>query len=145
MISNERSTVNVENRLYSMALNGKLGLDFINGDHSLRMEVQVPSMKKMMLKTLLSNLYQSKDISNRLEIESQLGGSYQIVLSNVVKDLDRSLLTYNAITDLSVKSNNVEEVKLRMDSKRVVKDDKRNFDFKVNLKMMFLFVEFKRD
>lgn len=115
-----------------MAINGKLGADFLNGDHLLRLEVQVPAMKKMLLNILMSNLYQAKEISNRLEVESQLiSGLYQVSVNNVVKDLDRNAYTYSALTELSVKKNNVEEIKWRMDSKRTVRSDKRNVDFKV--------------
>lgn len=124
--------INVENRVYSMAVNGKLGADFKNSDHSLRMEAQVPAMKKMILNMLMSNTYQPKEISNRLEVESQVtSGLYQMSVSNIVKDLDRNAYTYNAITEMSVKRNNLEEIKWRMDSKRMVRGDKRNVEFKV--------------
>lgn len=124
-----------------MAVNGKLGADFKNGDHTLRMEVQVPGMKKVMLNILMSNLYQAKELSNRLEVESQLtGGLYQMIVSNIVKDLDRTAYTYSAITELSLKNNNVEEIKWRMDSKRTVRNDKRNIEFKV---ILFVFLPFQ--
>ena len=126
--------MNIENRIYSVALNGKLGAEYMNGEHGLNMEVQMPAMKKMMLHMGLFNVYQAKKISNRLEVETQMptGSLYQMSLSNAVNDLDRSLYTYTAITELSVKSNAAEDIKIRMDSKRAITGDKRNTDFKVS-------------
>ena len=125
--------MNIESRLYSLALVGKLGVDYLNGDHAVRMELQLPLMKKIMWNMVMSNIYQAKTITNRLEVETQMsnGVSYQISFNNIVSDLDRTLYTYNANTDLTIKGTNMEDIKMRLDSKRTVRADKRNIEFKV--------------
>lgn len=131
-------TVNVQNRMYTIAADGKLAAQYLNGDHKLSMELRLPDVKKMLLNMSLSNVYQPRELSNRLDIDGQWPtGNYQMSLSNVVKDLDRAMYTYSAITELVVKSDNIEEVKMRMDSKRIVRGDKRNVDFKVS-QLVFL-------
>ena len=125
--------MNIESRLYSLALVGKLGVDYLNGDHAVRLELQLPLMKKIMWNMVMSNIYQAKTITNRLEVETQMsnGVSYQISFNNIVSDLDRTLYTYNANTDLTIKGTNMEDIKMRLDSKRTVRADKRNIEFKV--------------
>ena len=125
--------MNIESRLYSLALVGKLGVDYLNGDHAVRIELQLPLMKKIMWNMVMSNIYQAKTITNRLEVETQMsnGVSYQISFNNIVSDLDRTLYTYNANTDLTIKGTNMEDIKMRLDSKRTVRADKRNIEFKV--------------
>ena len=125
--------MNIESRLYSLALVGKLGVDYLNGDHAVRMELQLPLMKKIMWNMVMSNIYQAKTITNRLEVETQMsnGVSYQISFNNIVSDLDRTLYTYNANTDLTIKGTNMEDIKMRLDSKLTVRADKRNIEFKV--------------
>ena len=125
--------MNIESRLYSLALVGKLGVDYLNGDHAVRMELQLPLMQKIMWNMVMSNIYQAKTITNRLEVETQMsnGVSYQISFNNIVSDLDRTLYTYNANTDLTIKGTNMEDIKMRLDSKRTVRADKRNIEFKV--------------
>ena len=120
--------MNIESRLYSLALVGKLGVDYLNGDHAVRMELQLPLMKKIMWNMVMSNIYQAKTITNRLEVETQMsnGVSYQISFNNIVSDLDRTLYTYNANTNLTIKGTNMEDIKMRLDSKRTVRADKRN-------------------
>jgi hypothetical protein len=41
------------------------------------------------------------------------------------------MYTYNANTELSVKGTGIEDIKWRIDSKRIVRSDKRNVEFKV--------------
>lgn len=134
--------MNIESRLYSLALVGKLGAEYLNGDHTVRMEVQLPLMKKMMWNMVMSNIYQAKTITNRLEVETQMstGGTYQISFNNNVNDLDRNLYTYNANTDLTIKGTSMEDIKMRLDSKRTVRADKRNVDFKVRMLAIWIVI-----
>lgn len=128
--------MNVENRIYSVGFNGKLGaVDFTNGDHTVRVELQLPTTKKMSLAMSLFNVNQARTMSNRLEVESQTptGNTYQISISNAVNDLDRNLHTYNANIDVTIKGTNIEDVKMRIDSKRTIRADKRNVEFKVRM------------
>jgi hypothetical protein len=125
-----------------LGFNGKLGsADFTNGDHTVRMELQLPATKKMSMTMNLFNVYQTKTVSNRLEVESQTstGSTYQISFSNNVNDLDRNMYTYNANTELSVKGTGIEDYKWRIDSKRMVRSDKRNVEFKVAI-MIVIYV-----
>ena len=129
-----RSTLNALSRVYSAGLNGKWGAEILNGDHSLRAEVQLPSTKKAHLIVTVNNVNQARKLSNRVDLETMLfsGNVHQTSLSNVVVDLDRATHTYSAVTDLSYKGSNVEEMKWRIESKRSIKGDKRIIDFKVN-------------
>jgi hypothetical protein len=84
----------------------------------------------------LSNVYQARTFSNRLEVETQTstGNTYQINLGNNVNDWDRNMYTYNANTDVSIKGTGIEDIKWRLDSKRMVRSDKRNVEFKVAIR-----------
>jgi hypothetical protein len=136
-IFQSRATANVESRVYSLGFNGKLGsADFTNGDHTVRMELQLPTTRKMSMTMNLSNVYQARTFSNRLEVETQTstGNTYQINLGNNVNDWDRNMYTYNANTDVSIKGTGIEDIKWRLDSKRMVRSDKRNVEFKVAIR-----------
>lgn len=124
--------MNVQSRVYSSSLSGKWGAEILNGDHSLRVDMQLPSSKKAYVSINLSNVNQARKLSNRLDVETLLlsGNLHQTTINNVVTDLDRSAYTYTAVTDLSYKATNVEEMKWRMESKRSVKGDKRSIEFK---------------
>lgn len=119
--------------MYSTAIEGKLGAEVLNGDHTLRVEVQLPSSKKTYVTVNLSNINQPRKISNRLEVETQWisGNLYQASINNVVSDLDRALRTYSAVTELSLKGSNLEEMKWKLESKRAIKGDKRSVELKV--------------
>ena len=97
------------------------------------MDLQLPTTKKMSMAVKLANVFQTNTISNRLEVEIQTyaGNTYQISFINNVNDLDRSMYTYNANTEFSVRGTAIEDVKWRIDSKRIVRSDKRNVEFKV--------------
>lgn len=127
-----RSTLSVLNRNYVGSVSSKWGSDYLNGDHSLRAELQLPSSKNTYINLALSNSYQARKIANRVDVETQLlnANLYQVSLSNVISDLDRSATTFNAITELTFKGTNLDDMKWRLETKRSVRGDKHNVDLK---------------
>jgi len=136
--------LSVEGRAYSFSTNGKLGAQIMNGDHSLKMEATGPiASRKGTFNVIMSNVNQPRKINNKLEVEAVLpffgifteetlrSGTYKLAVSSAVNDLDRSALTWAAVSELSVKTPKFDETKLKVESKRVVKGDKRNSEAKV--------------
>jgi len=139
-----KTNLSVQGRAYSFSTNGKLGAQILNGDHSLKMEATGPiASRKGTFNLIMSNVNQPRKVNNKLEIEAVLpffgifteetlrSGNYKLVVNNAVNDLDRSALTWTAVSELSVKVPKLEESKLKIESKRVVKGDKRNTEAKV--------------
>lgn len=120
-----------EKNLYSLAIKGKLGSSFMNGDHSLGMELQVPDKEKIFFNILLSNLENGMRTSNRLQVESQLTGNlYQMSFSNII-DIDYRNSIYNVSNELLVKSNHMDGINWKIVRKSMFSLDK--FDLDINV------------
>ena len=135
--------MNVQGRAYSLSTNGKLGAQIANGDHSLKIEVTGPDANKASVNVNLSNVAQPRKVTNKLEVEAVIpagivsekvlsSGSYKLSVNNAINDLDRAAKTWNAVSELSINGPKMEESKLKIESKRVVKGDKRNSELKVS-------------
>lgn len=125
----------MQNTLHTWTVNGKWGAEVLNGDHSIATEYTLPSGKKTNFNFAMSNVNQARKFSTRLDFDTLAisGARFQTSLSTTLNDFDRAQLTFNGVTDLTVKFTGMDDIKMRFEGKRVVRADKRNTDFKVEL------------
>lgn len=123
---------NIENTLHTWTANGKWGAEFLNGEHAIAMEYTLPSAKKTNFNFALTNVNQARKFSTRIDLDTLAfsGTQFQTSFTTTLNDFDRAQLTFNGVTDLTVKFTGMDDIKMRFEGKRVVRGDKRNVDFK---------------
>lgn len=97
------------------------------------MEYSLPSAKKTGFNFAMTNVNQPRKFSTRVDLDTSAfsGAQFQTSFTTTLNDFDRAQITFNGVTDLTVKLTGMDDIKMRFEGKRLVRGDKRNVDLKV--------------